>query len=99
MKAIPTVRSAPRPSLWRRWFHGMQVIRQDPEWSRFAGDDWAARIMTETVTDLLHEKQGRAIARWTLTNESRKLVVFLKRHYRLPRMHGVLATIFPRRVW
>ncbi|HEY2910773.1 MAG TPA: lipopolysaccharide kinase InaA family protein [Gemmataceae bacterium] len=97
MNALPTNRSAPR--LWQRWFHGTQAIRQDAEWSRFAGGDWAARIMAESVTDLLHEKQGRAIARWTLSNESRKLVVFLKRHYRLPRIHGVLAALFPRWAW
>ena len=55
------------PSLWRRLFRGTRLVRHQPDWPRFAGADWADRIMTETVTDKLHEKQGRAIARWTLT--------------------------------
>jgi hypothetical protein len=86
-------------SFWRRLRHGVKLIRQQPDWPRFAGEDWPERIMTETVTDLLHEKQGRAIARWTLTDGSQQLVVFLKRHYRLPRLHGLLAAFFPRIAW
>ena len=87
------------PSLWRRMFHGTRQIRQQPDWVRFAGVDWPDRIMAEVVTDKLHEKQGRAIARWTLTDGSQKLIAFLKRHYKLPWIHGVLATLFPRQAW
>jgi hypothetical protein len=83
-------------SLWRRLVRGSRLIRQDPGWPTVAGADWADRIMTENVTDKLHEKQGRAIARWTL---SKGLVAFLKRHYRLPWLHGLLATFFPRHAW
>jgi heptose I phosphotransferase len=86
-------------SLWRRIVRGTQLLRQQPDWVRYAGDDWAERIMTETVTDKLHEKQGRAIARWTLSDGSMRLIVFLKRHYRLPWLHGILATLFPRQAW
>ena len=83
------------PSFWARLFRGSRTLRQSQDWARFAGDDWPARILMETVTDLLHEKQGRAIARWTLTSGTEKLIVFLKRHYKLPLMDGVLATLFP----
>ena len=87
------------PSLWRRLFRGTRLVRQQPDWPRFAGAEWADRIMTETVTDKLHEKQGRAIARWTLTQGSDRLIAFLKRHYQLPWIHGLLATLFPRQAW
>ena len=87
------------PSLWRRLFHGARLVRQQPDWVRFAGEDWADRIMTETVTDKLHEKQGRAIARWTLADGSSRLIAFLKRHYKLPWWDGALATLFPRQAW
>ena len=87
------------PSLWRRLRHGTRVVRQSDDWPRFAGADWPDRILTESVTDLLHEKQGRAIARWTLTDGPAKLIVFLKRHYKLPFVHGLLATLFPRSAW
>lgn len=101
MNASPIMRSTSSrpPSLWRRWFRGSRIVREQPEWRRFAGDDWAERIMSVQVTDRLHEKQGRAIARWTLSDGSQKLVAFLKRHYRLPRWQGLLATLFPRRAW
>ena len=84
------------PSFWRRLLHGSRIIRQSEDWPRFAGADWPERILTKTVTDLLHEKQGRAIARWTLTDGAEKLIVFLKRHYELPWLSGLLATLFPR---
>lgn len=84
------------PSFWRRLLYGSRVIRQTEDWPRFAGEGWPDRILNERVTDLLHEKQGRAIARWTLSDGGDKLVVFLKRHYKLPLLHGLLATLFPR---
>lgn len=87
------------PSLWGRLVRGTRLICQQADWQRFAGADWPDRIMTESVTDLLHEKQGRAIARWTLADGSHSLIAFLKRHYQLPRIHGVLATLFPRSAW
>jgi heptose I phosphotransferase len=56
--------------------------------------------MAEVVTDRFHAKQGRSIGRWTLPAAGGKpLVVYLKRHYRLPAVHGWLATLFPNRVW
>jgi heptose I phosphotransferase len=56
--------------------------------------------MSEPVTDRFHAKQGRTIARWTLTSESGRVrVVFLKRHFILPRLHGVFAVLFPKHAW
>lgn len=89
----------PVSSLWHRLRRGTRLIRKDSDWERFAGDGWVERVMTEPITDLLHEKQGRSIARWTLTHGGGRLVTFLKRHYRLPRLHGLMATLFPDRAW
>lgn len=97
-RLLPSV-GDPVSSLWHRLRRGTRLVRKQPDWDRFAGEDWAERIMTESVTDLEHTKQGRAIARWTLTHGRSKLVTFLKRHYRLPRLHGFLATLFPDRAW
>jgi heptose I phosphotransferase len=56
--------------------------------------------MSVTVTDKLHEKQGRSIARWTLTDASGgTLVVFLKRHFVLPTADALKAKLYPQRAW
>jgi heptose I phosphotransferase len=87
-------------SLWGRWAGGLRRVRQTPDWTDYAGPDWLDKIMTVEVTDRLFRKQGRSIARWTLdAPDGRRLVVFLKRHIVLPRWHGILATLFPRRAW
>ncbi|MFO0847368.1 MAG: lipopolysaccharide kinase InaA family protein [Gemmataceae bacterium] len=78
---------------------GSWVVHADPEWAAFAGADWLDRIMDVPVTDRFHAKQGRSIGRWTLTAGGRQLVVYLKRHYELPRRHGWLASLVPGRVW
>ncbi|HEX3149434.1 MAG TPA: lipopolysaccharide kinase InaA family protein [Gemmataceae bacterium] len=83
-------------SLAHRWTQGFQRIRQTDDWAEFAGPDWLDRIMTVEVTDRLFRKQGRSIARWTLTAaDGRQLVVYLKRHFELPRKHGLMAVLFP----
>jgi hypothetical protein len=55
--------------------------------------------MTEPVTDRLHKKQGRSIGRRVFVDGRAQLSVYLKRHYRLPRWWGVLATLFPDQAW
>jgi hypothetical protein len=86
-------------TLWVRLFRGGRRLCQRADWSHFAGPGWAEHIMGLAVTDRLHTKQGRSIARWTLENHSRHLTVYLKRHYRLPRWRGLLATIWPNAGW
>jgi hypothetical protein len=91
---MPTTIKA--PSLWRRLLRGYRKLRQSQDWESFAGADWPVRIMTEEVTDRFHAKQGRTIGRWSLTAaDGRQLVVYLKRHYKLPRLDGLLAALFP----
>jgi heptose I phosphotransferase len=85
--------------LWHRLFRGVRRIRSEPSWEEFAGPDWAERIMGLELTDRFHAKQGRTIVRWTLRAGERERVVFLKRHYRLPWLQGLLALLSPNRCW
>lgn len=88
------------PSLWGRLWRGFRKVFATSDWPDFAGENWPDRIMTEEATDRFHAKQGRSIGRWTLTTaDGRQLVVYLKRHYRLPRVNGWLALLFPSRAW
>jgi hypothetical protein len=87
-------------SFLRRLFRGRRVIKCAKDWPEYAGPGWQGRVLDESVPDREHRKQGRAIGRWTLTSDTgSSLVVFLKRHYTLPRLHGLLALLFPRRAW
>lgn len=95
MTATPLTPVDHAPPSGREW----SVLRSTPDWDAMAGPGWADRIMTVDVADRFHAKQGRSIARWTLTRDGRELVVYLKRHYVLPRWHGLLATLIPRVAW
>lgn len=97
-RLLPAV-GDPVSSLWRRIRRGTRLLRQSDDWQHFAGEDWEERIMTEPVTDRLHEKQGRSIGRRVFVRGRRELRVYLKRHYRLPWWHGLLATFFPNDAW
>ena len=60
--------------------------------------------MGVAVTDRFSAKQGRSTGRWALhrpaaPGEPSRLVVYLKRHYQLPRWQGLLATLWPRGGW
>ncbi len=62
--------------------------------------DWADRVMGVAVTDRFHAKAGaNTIARWSLGTGEQSLVVYLKRHYRLPWWHGLLALLWPEANW
>jgi heptose I phosphotransferase len=73
-----------------------QSVRATPEWLAALGPDWADRIMGESIDDRFHAKQGRTIAKWAIPGGP---TVYLKRHFELPRKHGVLAMLFPHRSW
>jgi hypothetical protein len=82
-----------------RLFRGGWRLRQRADWDQFAGPAWSDRIMQVPVTDRFHAKQGRSIGRWVLTSQGRRLVVYLKRHYRLPFFSGLMALVRPGRGW
>ena len=67
-----------------------------PEWVKACGDDWHLSIMDWTLADRLHRKQGRSIARYTLSPE---LVVYIKRVESSPRLTSLLARLVPRCCW
>lgn len=100
---LTTPTAAPPPPagrFWHRLRRGRRVVHREPDWDDFAGPGWIDGIMTETVTDRYHAKQGRSIGRWTLTApDGRTLVVYLKRHYVLPRIRGLLSALAPGRPW
>lgn len=100
------VQEAPAPmsasglsSWWRRWTLGASHFHSRADWQEFAGESWQQRILTVAVTDDFHAKQGRSTGRWILEHQGRRLSVYLKRHFRLPRRHGLLATLWPGGAW
>ena len=96
-------RSLPRPSLgwWKAWTQGTLRGVERADWPRLAGHDWAATIMDANLTDRFHSKQGRSVARWTLHDPrgDRDLVVYVKRHNKLPWLHGLFAWLVPGGKW
>ena len=86
-------------TLWQRLVRGVRRVRQRPDWGDLAGHDWPDRIMSTPVTDHFHAKQGRSTGRWLVQAGGRRLAVYLKRHYRLPRWRGVLAAVWPEAGW
>src|SRR5262245_3802743 len=97
-RLLPSV-GDPVSSLWYRLRRGTRLLRRQSDWERFVGEGWAERIMDESITDRFHAKQGRSIGRRVFNTDGRTLTVYLKRHYRLPWWHGLLATLFPNRAW
>lgn len=69
------------------------------DWRDFVGAQWPDFIMHADISDDFHAKQGRSTARWTLNASTKRLVVYLKRHYELPRLDGLLAALWPGGDW
>jgi Lipopolysaccharide kinase (Kdo/WaaP) family len=88
-----------RDTVWQRLARGVRRVRQRADWPHFVGPDWAERIMALAVTDRHHAKQGRSTGRLILHAGERRLAVYLKRHYRLPRWRGLLAALWPDAGW
>jgi hypothetical protein len=74
---------------------GTWLLHEAPDWSRYASPNWLDTILTVDVPDRFHAKQGRSIGRWTLTNGTEKLVVYLKRHFELPWWDRTKAKLIP----
>jgi hypothetical protein len=86
-------------TLWFRLCRGARRLRQRPDWGQLLGADWPERVMALDVTDRFHAKQGRSTGRLILDSDGRRLAVYLKRHYQLPRWRGLLAALWPGRGW
>ncbi|HLJ96433.1 MAG TPA: lipopolysaccharide kinase InaA family protein [Gemmataceae bacterium] len=86
-------------TFWQRLVRGVRSVPPSRELEQSIGPDWADRIMAMPVTDRLHVKQGRSIGRLVLESGRPSLVVYLKRHYRLPWRHGLLALLRPGTGW
>jgi len=86
-------------SLLGRLLRGVKQTWQRRDWASFAGGDWANTIMDASLTDEFHAKQGRSTARWIMEKDGRRLGVYVKRHYRLPWLSGLLAWLWPWGNW
>jgi hypothetical protein len=86
-------------TLWQRLSRGVQRLRQRADWVQLLGPNRAEQIMALAVTDRFHAKQGRSTGRLILEGDGRRLVVYLKRHYRLGWWRGLLATLWPDAGW
>jgi heptose I phosphotransferase len=86
-------------SFWQRLCRGTAIHEQRSDWPQYVGEDWPEQIMDVAVTDRFHAKQGRSTGRWILRGPRGPLSVYLKRHYRLPRWRGLLATVWPAHGW
>jgi heptose I phosphotransferase len=84
---------------WKCWQRGGRIVKWSPEWPVFAGSQWEERILSESVTDRLHIKQGRSIGRRIFFHDDYVLIVYLKRHYHLPWYLRLLALLWPDRAW
>ncbi len=84
---------------WQRLIHGVRRLCARSDWSEYVGADWPDHIMQAEVTDDFHQKQGRSTGRVLFESAGRQLAVYLKRHYVLPRWHGLLATLWPWHDW
>ncbi len=86
-------------TLWQRLTRGVRRLHARDDWPLFAGDNWADTIMQAGVTDDFHAKQGRSTGRCVLHAGDRTLVVYLKRHYKLPWFDGLRAMLMPGADW
>lgn len=90
---------------WGRLIRGACRLIYRREWEAIAGEDWPSTIMGLPVTDRFSAKQGRSTGRVVLTTPAtgeapvRRLVVYLKRHYRLPWRDRLLSLIHPSGGW
>jgi hypothetical protein len=85
----------PRDTFWTRLTHGIWRVRQQAHWVEFAGPDWIDHIMDLPAAKDFHAKQGRSTGQIVLQTNGRQLAVYLKRHYRLPLLDGLLALLRP----
>src|SRR5438876_1865225 len=83
--------------MFERLLRGVWRQRAAPDWAALVAPDGDA-VMNAVVRDRLHSKQGRSIARWTLTAD-RRFVVYIKRHFRAPWWTCLAASLWPWRQW
>jgi heptose I phosphotransferase len=94
-------------SLWQRLTQGIVRQNSHPEWKGAVAAMDAKPVMAWQVTDQFHLKQGRSTGRLILPSSDvsqhnaakRRLVIFLKRHWRFSWWRKVLATLLPSGNW
>jgi heptose I phosphotransferase len=94
-------------SLWQRLTRGIVRQNSHPEWKGAVAAMDAKPVMAWQVTDQFHLKQGRSTGRLIFAAPDvsqedvakRRLIIFLKRHWRFPWWRKVLATLLPGGNW
>jgi len=84
-----------KETLWQRLTRGARRLWSRDEWDAVQDPAWADAVMQKPVTDRFHAKQGRSTGRLV----QQELVVYIKRHYKLPFWTAWLATMFPDAGW
>jgi heptose I phosphotransferase len=82
-------------SWWYRLLRGELRTAAVPAWTGVVGERYVDTVMDWPATDDFHTKQGRSTGRVV----QGPLSVYLKRHWRLPVMTRLLATLVPRGNW
>lgn len=86
-------------TLWQRLWRGAWRAWSGGTWARLTDPHDHEYVMTVPVTDRHHAKQGRSTGRVIWRDEQGTVRFYLKRHFRLPVLHGVLATLWPNGDW
>lgn len=86
-------------SIWERLVRGVRWSWVDPRYQAALPPNLDASVMAIDSRDRLHAKQGRSTARVIFHPQEgmpdRPVAVYLKRHYRLPRLAGIAALFDP----
>lgn len=82
-------------SLWQRWARGVSWTWINEAYRARVPEDLAWTAMSLESRDRFHAKQGRSTARVVLEKGNRPLVVYLKRHFRLPWSARLAALVDP----
>lgn len=76
---------------WQRWWHGESRVESSELWWKYFGDVQVQDVLRFSVREIASSKQGRSVGKIESENAHGPLVVFLKRHYRLPWWQRVLS--------
>ncbi|MCS7016877.1 MAG: hypothetical protein NZM42_12265, partial [Gemmatales bacterium] len=80
---------------WRRWRLGEVRGEYKPIWQRHFGQATVHDVLRFSVCEIASSKQGRSVGKLVVQDGNEKLVIFLKRHYRLPWWPRIMAWLWP----
>jgi len=81
------------PSLWQRLTTTVTRSAHSPAWE--AGVSTQADVMRWPDGERHHAKQGRSIGLFRFRSEHGQINAYVKRHFRISTLHGLVTTLFP----